>query len=72
MKDARRESAYEKLRASVPAPQRPCNLFATAALPAAAPERRGVPGGGIGDLLFDGPAPGGKTDGLVQTAASVA
>jgi hypothetical protein len=60
-----RESAYEKLRASVPGAATPAQPPATAGAPEAA-----APGGGIGDLLFGRTGPrGGKTDGLVQTAA---
>jgi len=66
-----RESAYEKLRASVPGATTPVQPPTTAGDPeAAAPSGGGVLGGGIGDLLFGRTGPrGGKTDGLVQTAA---
>jgi hypothetical protein len=66
-----RESAYEKLRASVQgAPS-----SAQPAPPAGAPEASaqtggGLLGGGLNDMLFGRTGPrGGKTDGLVQTAA---
>jgi DNA helicase HerA-like ATPase len=66
-----RESAYEKLRGSfqgTPASVQP-------APPAGAPEASaqsggGLLGGGLNDILFGRTGPrGGKTDGLVQTAA---
>jgi len=66
-----RESAYEKLRASVQGAATPAQPPVTAGDPeAAAPGGGGVLGGGIGDILFGRTGPrGGKTDGLVQTAA---
>ncbi|MHB8772291.1 MAG: helicase HerA-like domain-containing protein [Syntrophales bacterium] len=69
-----RESAYEKLRASV---QGASTLPQQPAAPAGAPEESapgggllGNLGGGISDVLFGRTGPrGGKTDGLVQAAA---
>jgi len=66
-----RESAYEKLRASVQG----APTSAQPTPPAGAPEASaqtggGLLGGGLNDMLFGRTGPrGGKTDGLVQTAA---
>ncbi len=66
-----RESAYEKLRASVqgaPAPAQPMPLPGTQQAPAQS--GGGIMGGAVGDLLFGRTGPrGGKTEGLVQAAA---
>ncbi len=66
-----RESAYEKLRASIPG----APTSAQPTPPAGAPESSaqgggGLLGGGLSDVLFGRTGPrGGKTDGLVQAAA---
>lgn len=64
-----RESAYEKLRASVEAaPAQPMPLPGTKQAPAEG--GGGILGGAVGDLLFGRTGPrGGKTEGLVQAAA---
>ncbi|MEE9911815.1 MAG: DUF853 domain-containing protein [Deltaproteobacteria bacterium] len=66
-----RESAYEKLRASVqgaPAPGQPAPQ--PGGQPAPQPGGGGIFGGAVGDLLFGRTGPrGGKTDGLVQASA---
>ncbi|MDD4092443.1 MAG: DUF853 domain-containing protein [Smithellaceae bacterium] len=66
-----RESAYEKLRASVknvPAPEKPAVQAEAGQAPE--PEGGGILGGAVGDLLFGRTGPrGGKTDGLVQASA---
>jgi DNA helicase HerA-like ATPase len=65
-----RESAYEKLRASVksvPASEKP---VAQAGAGQAPEPGGGILGGAVGDLLFGRTGPrGGKTDGLVQASA---
>ncbi len=66
-----RESAYEKLRQSMqnqPAAVQPQTPAGSGQEPAAG--GGGIFGGAVGDLLFGRTGPrGGKTDGLVQTAA---
>jgi len=70
-----RESAYEKLRSSVPGAvtSPPTETAAPADAAEAAAQGGGLLGslgGGLGDILFGRTGPrGGKTDGLVQTAA---
>ncbi len=67
-----RESAYEKLRASVqggPAPAQPTAQKGTEEQ-APAQTGGGLLGGAVGDILFGRTGPrGGKTDGLVQASA---
>jgi DNA helicase HerA-like ATPase len=65
-----RESAYEKLRAHVEATAAPVPQPTTATNPSpAAPQSAG----GLNDLIFGRTGPrGGKTDGLIQTAAKSA
>ncbi|MRR52814.1 MAG: DUF853 family protein, partial [Rhodocyclaceae bacterium] len=66
-----RESAYEKLRASVqstPAPVQPTPPAGAQQAPAQS--SGGILGGAVGDILFGRTGPrGGKTDGLVQASA---
>ncbi|MEN6359768.1 MAG: helicase HerA-like domain-containing protein, partial [Smithella sp.] len=66
-----RESAYEKLQASVksvPAPEKPAAPAGVGQAPE--PKGGGILGGAVGDLLFGRTGPrGGKTDGLVQASA---
>lgn len=65
-----RESAYEKLRASVQGEPAPVQPGGQTGSEAPAQEGGGILGGAVGDLLFGRTGPrGGKTDGLVQTAA---
>jgi len=66
-----RESAYEKLQASVksvPAPEKPAAPAGVGQAPE--PKGGGILDGAVGDLLFGRTGPrGGKTDGLVQASA---
>ncbi|MHB8137357.1 MAG: helicase HerA-like C-terminal domain-containing protein [Smithellaceae bacterium] len=65
-----RESAYEKLRASVQAAPTPAQPAEQARTQSTATQNSGSSGGGFSDLFFGRTGPrGGKTEGLVQAAA---
>ena len=65
-----RESAYEKLRASVQAMPTPAQPVEQGGKQSPATQNGGSSGGGFSDLLFGRTGPrGGKTEGLVQAAA---
>jgi uncharacterized protein len=66
-----RESAYEKLRASVPSAPTSAQPIPRPGTPEASPQSDGgLLGDGLNDILFGRTGPrGGKTDGLVQAAA---